>query len=132
MNKRGDNQITENIIFLVLNTVFLVLLIVFIARSTDAVSVYEQAYAKQIALMVDKASSNSTVSLFMDKGVNLAKKNNIHLKDVVIIKDNTIIVSLAKGGGYGYKYFTDENVTIQKNLEYGNTLILKISRSTHE
>ncbi|GAJ02310.1 unnamed protein product [marine sediment metagenome] len=55
MKKRGT-ILAENIIFITLNILFLVILILFIWKQGAGAIVLEQSYAKQIALLVDSTN----------------------------------------------------------------------------
>lgn len=110
MKKRGT-ILAENIIFIILNLVFLTILIIFIARQGSGAIVLEQSYAKQIALLVDSAKPVMIIKLNMDKAQKLADKNEVDFKDVVKINENIVTVKLSDRGGYSYSFFNDVNVT---------------------
>ncbi len=111
MKKRGT-ILAENIIFIVLNLVFLTILIIFIAKQGSGAIVLEQSYAKQIALLVDSAKPVMIIELNMDKAQKLADKNEIDFNDVVKINEKNIVtVKLSDRGGYSYSFFNDVNVT---------------------
>ncbi len=109
-NKRG-NILTENIIFIILNLVFLSILIVFLFSKMGAAAVLEEMHAKQIALMISAAEPGMTIHLEMEKAVNIVKKEGRNLNDVIIIKDNVVTVQLREKGGASYSFFNDVNVS---------------------
>jgi hypothetical protein len=109
-NKKGDLLI-GNIIFIVLNLIFLSILMLFLLRQGSGAIVLEQSYAKQIALLIDSSKPVMEIQLNMDKAAKLAEKNNIPFKDVVKIRDNLVIVKLSEKGGYSYSFFNDVDVT---------------------
>ncbi len=111
MKKRGT-ILVENIVFIILNLVFLTILILFIAKQGSGAIVLEQSYAKQIALLVDSAKPVMIIELNMDKAKKLADKNGIDFKDVVKINENIITVKLSDRGGYSYSFFNDVNVGV--------------------
>lgn len=111
MKKRGT-ILVENIIFIVLNLVFLTILIIFIAKQGSGAIVLEQSYAKQIALLVDSAKPVMIIKLNMDKAQKLADKNEMDFKDVVKINDNIVTVKLSDRGGYSYSFFNDVDVGV--------------------
>lgn len=101
----------ENIIFIILNLVFLMILILFLLKQGSGAIVLEQAYAKHIALVIDSAKPGMTIKLDMEKGKKLAEKNKIDFGDIVKIEDNLVIVKLSGEGGYAYSFFNGVDVT---------------------
>jgi len=101
----------ENIIFIILNLVFLTILILFLLKQGSGAIVLEQAYAKHIALVIDSAKPGMTIKLDMEKGKKLAEKNKIDFEDIVKIEDNLVTIKLSAQGGYSYSFFNDVNVT---------------------
>jgi len=110
--KKGAEVGVETVIFIVLNLLFFTLLLVFAYRNVSGASVYEQAYAKQIALIIDEAKPEMTIFVSMEDGINLAKDNGVNADSIVKINKDTneIIVGLYKTGGYSMKYFSDYDV----------------------
>ena len=86
--KKGELLIS-NIIFIVLNLVFLAILIVFIVKQGSGAIVLEQSYAKQIALLIDSAKPITEVRMDMKEGIEKAKneigEERIKNKEVVKI-----------------------------------------------
>lgn len=105
-NRRG-NILTENIIFIILNLVFLSILIAFLVSKMSAAAVLEEMHAKQIALMIDSAEPGMTINLNMENAIKIAKKAGINPADAVTIKDNVVTVQLREKGGYSYSFFND-------------------------
>ena len=75
-NKKG-NILTENIIFLVLNLVFIAILLIFLFTKTGSAAVLEEKYAKQIVLLIDAAEPVMTINLSMEDAIKMAEKENI-------------------------------------------------------
>ena len=115
-NRRG-NILTENIIFIVLNIVFIAILLLFLFSKTGAASVLEEKYAKQIALAIDAAEPAMTVHLNMEDAIDIAKKENLDLGKLVERNDNIITVRLRDKGGYSYSFFNDVHVDSNFNAE---------------
>lgn len=115
-NKQGDSLILSPVMFIVLNIIFFGILLVFVFNSSTGTLVYEQVYAKQIALIVDKAKPGMTIQLDMKEGIELAEKSNKkeltneEKNKLVTIKDNVVKVKLANQEGYGFEYFSDYGV----------------------
>lgn len=108
VNKRGT-ILVENIIFIVLNLIFLTILILFIARQGEGAIVLEEAYAKEIAMVINSAKPEMTLRFDMKEGFELAEKNGVGKKDIVRISGNIVRVRLTnvEGGGYSYSFFND-------------------------
>ncbi len=109
LDKRG-NILVENIVFIILNLIFIGVLILFIIKQGSGAVVLEQSYAKQIALLIDSAKPGMKISLNMKNALALAEKNNV-LDKMVLIDKNIITVSLSEKGGYSYSSFNGVEVT---------------------
>jgi len=109
MKKRGTILI-ENVVFIVLNLIFLTLLIVFIAKQGNDVAILEQVYSKQIALAIDSAKPVMILKIGMEKGKKLAEKNNFDFANSVKITGNVVTVKLRENGGYSYSFFNNVDV----------------------
>jgi hypothetical protein len=109
-NKRGT-ILVENIVFIILNLLFLSILVLFLMRQGNGAIVLEQTYSKQIAMVIDSARPDMIVKMDMYKGKKLAEKNGIDFNDAVKIEGNTVIVKLSKKGGYSYSFFNDVSVS---------------------
>jgi uncharacterized protein (UPF0333 family) len=71
-NKRGefvDIIGLKETIFLVLNIVFFVIMFGFVYSSGTRAFVYEESYAKQIALLIDNAKPGMNILINFDKGI---------------------------------------------------------------
>jgi len=105
-NKRG--LLPEEIIFLLLNLVFFVVMLLFIINSTNGKAVYEQAYAKQIALLIDEAKPDTTILLDMQNALKLY--GNKDRREMVKIIGSGVKVTLGVSGGRVYNFFSSANV----------------------
>lgn len=124
INRRADSSLMDSVIFIVLNLAFAVGIILFLSKAGSGILIYEQAYAKQIALILDDARENTTLVLNIKEGVEIAKKNGKFDNLVSINDKNEVIVSLSKKGGYRYKFFSDLEVTTKLEGDY-LTIIIK-------
>ncbi|MBT4375998.1 hypothetical protein HOD29_01340 [archaeon] len=109
MNKRGEILI-ENVIFIILNLAFLMILVLFLVQQGNGAVVLESSYAKQIGLVIDSAKPGMLIQINMEKGKELAEKNGILFENVLKIEDNFLTVKLSDKGGYTYSFFNDVNV----------------------
>lgn len=107
MRKKGLEAISENLIFIILNTIFFVALFVFVARANTGAAYYEQIYAKQIALLIDSAKPGMNITIKLSSLVDLAKKNklNLGLEDIVDIRQKQKVTVRASKKQYTFLYF---------------------------
>jgi hypothetical protein len=110
MKKRGT-ILVENVVFIILNLLFLSILILFLLKQGSGAIVLEQAYSKQIAMLVDSAKPVMVIRLDMEKAKKLAESNEIDFSNAVRIKGNAVTVKLSKKGGYTYSFFNDVKVS---------------------
>lgn len=124
MRHKKGNILTENIIFIVLNLTFIIILMLFVFSKTGAAPVLEEKYAKQIALILDAAEPGMTIDLNMKDAIKIAEKENFDFNEIVKIEDNLVIVKLSGDSrGYSYSFFNDFEVkanfdTISKTKYY--------------
>lgn len=112
MNKRG--MLIQNVIFILLNLTFCVAMIIYISTAAGGKYAYEQAYAKQIALLIDEAKPNMTIMVDMQQALDvLGNKASISQKNKAIFIDNklkTVTINLGSIKGYSFKYFTEADI----------------------
>ncbi len=111
MGKSGEITIGE-VVFLVLNILVFTVLLVFVARAGSGALVYEKAYAKEIAFLIDTAEPYTDITVDLTKGINIAKKNKLsedNLKKIVQIDNvnNSVAIKLSSGGSHTFRYFSD-------------------------
>ena len=105
------NILTENIIFIVLNLTFLVILILFVFTRTGSAAVLEEKYAKQIALLIDAAEPGMSIHLNIEDAIKTAEEKKIPIDEIVKITGNLVTVKLENGVGYSYTFFNDVDVS---------------------
>lgn len=110
MNKRGT-ILVENIVFLILNLLFLSVLILFLLKQGNGAIVLEESYSKQIAMILDSAKPVMAIQIDMEKGKKLAESRGINFGKVVKIEDNIVNVRLTQKSGYSYSFFNDVQVS---------------------
>jgi len=126
-DKRGeaDSPIFGTVIFTILNLAFFILLLTFVWRSANGAAVYEEIYAKQIALAIDKAKPGTQIVINVDKGLQIADKNRQPRSEIFKIDSDKgqVAVSLSEGkGGYEMSYFNNYGIITEINNE-GNLII---------
>ncbi len=116
VNKRGaeDTSLFESVIFIVLNVAFFAIMLVFVFKASSGALIYEQTYAKQIALLVDQAKPKMTVILDVGEGVEIARGNNMDISKIFSVDDESkgVSVRLSNSGGYNITYFSDYDVRL--------------------
>lgn len=106
-NRRGSSLLVENVVFIILNVVFLSILIVFIFNQSSSGRVLEESYAKEIALIADYAKPEMIIKIDLRKGFDLAEKNGVDFGDVLKVDGNVVFVKLSSEGGYSYSFFNE-------------------------
>lgn len=109
MKKRGE-ILVENVIFIVLNIIFVSILIFFLFKQGSGAILLEQTYSKQIALMIDSAKPAMEIKLNMEKAKEVAEENKLDFSEAVSIAGNVVNVKLSQKGGYEYSFFNDVEV----------------------
>jgi len=110
MNKKA-NTLMENLVYILLVVVFVSIMYFSITRAGSQAGFYEQIYAKQIALIVDKAKPGIDMELDTFEMQRIARKNNFNGNIVSIDNnENKVVVKLIDGKGYSYKFFNDVDV----------------------
>ncbi len=117
-NRKAGKMLFQTVIFITLNIMVFGTLLVFVFRASGGVIVYEQAYAKQIALIINEARPVMEIKLNMEEGMKLAEKNNIDFDEIVKIENNAVIVKLDRRGGYSYSFSNDIDVTAYPDNEF--------------
>ena len=109
-----------NIIFLILNVIFLVILTVFLLRYSSGVTLLEESYAKQIALMIDSSKPGMEIFVSMEEAFEIVEEKwgKEHLKDMIRIKNNVVRVQFSEDSGYSYSFFNNIDVGTYKNGYY--------------
>ena len=111
-DKRGENILTENLIFIILNIVFLMILVLFLFSKMGNASVLEEKYAKQIAMIIDSAKPEMEIYLDMDDAIKNAEKNSVDGNDIISVRDNVVTVKLQENSkGYSYSFFNNVEVS---------------------
>ncbi len=121
MNKKG--LIQNEIIFIILNLVFFAVMLIFIFSNANGKPVYEQAYAKQIAFLIDEAKPLSTISVDFSEMIEKYEINPENKEDIVSLDENKVIIKFGDKGGKSFMFFTDAKIS---NEFQGNYLIIKV------
>jgi len=104
MNRKGDLE--NQAVFIILNVVFFAAMLIFVAWAGKGISIKEQAYSKQIALLIDSAKPGTSLTMNITELFNIAEKEK-YKGEIIKIDPQTkeVIVRLTAGKGYSYKHF---------------------------
>jgi hypothetical protein len=128
MNKKAENLIIGNITYLLFVLIVVVGLFFFVTRAGSQAPLYEQIYAKQISLAINKAKPGMAFDMDIFDIYNIARKNRFEGNIVLIDNvNNLVIVKLVNGRGYSYNFFND--VHVDARIENKGELILDIKES---
>ncbi len=112
-NKKA-NILTENVIFIILNLLFISILIGFLFLNSGGKAILEDNYAKQIALLIDSSYVHSTsdkIEITVNMETALGEKaKNFPFEKVVTISGNTVTVKLDENSAGQYYFFNDVQV----------------------
>lgn len=124
-SKKGSNILTENVIFIILNIVFLAVMIIFLFLKSGDVAPIEEKYAKEIALMIDAARPGMEISFEMGDAVEKAKKEKWDFNEIVSFDGNVVNVKLRENGGYEYSFFNDVTPSFDLNSRGEARLVIR-------
>lgn len=127
MYKRGDTLIIETVTFTLFNLIFFIGMLFYIYNAGNQSSILEQTYAKQIALLIDNAKPNMAILININNIKEVALNNNQPLDKIFSVdkQTNMIKVSLNRGGGYGYSYFSDYDVSLKLKDDWLSVVVSK-------
>ena len=121
INKKGD-LLFPIIIFIVLNIMFFTTMMLFAQRSLSGAMIYEEAYAKQISLFLNRAEPGMQFSIDATDLVNNALENEISrdkLTEIVNIdsEKGLVIVKTKHEGGFENHFFSNIKTTHRITLD---------------
>ena len=126
MDKKG-NILSANLVFIILNVVFIVILMLFLFSKIQNTAILEERNAKQIAMIIDSAKPGMIILLDLTKAFD-KKEDSISERSIVSINNNVVTVKLREGVGYSYSFFNNVNATTYLHPEKENTYVLTISK----
>ena len=113
MIKKRGQILAENVIFIILNLIFISILILFVYSKSGGEAILEEKYSKQIALIIDSAKPGMIIHLNMEDAIEKAEENlgKEKIGGIVSIEGNTVTVKLREKGGASYSFFNDVDVS---------------------
>tara|TARA_Y100000034_G_scaffold114273_1_gene150229 strand:+ start:247 stop:648 length:402 start_codon:yes stop_codon:yes gene_type:complete len=106
-NKRGANYVYGVVIFLLLNLTVFVILGYGVSRSGSGVTLFEEAYAKKIALLLNGAESGMDIDIDLGEAFVVAHDKNFVPEIEVDCEGGRVIVKLSRSSGYLHEFYTD-------------------------
>ncbi len=128
-NKKAE-ILVGNIVFILLNLIFIFILILFLLKQGNGAVVLEQSYAKKISLLTNAGQPGMQMLIDMEKGMKIAEENGLDFKDVVSINGNIVNVKLDSNSGYTYSFFNDVSLYAypdKLNGKYTGMYVLNIA-----
>jgi hypothetical protein len=129
-NKKGEILI-ENVIFILLNLIFLSILVLFLVKQGSGVVLLERPYAKQVALLIDSARPGMQMTVNFERAMKVSDKNGLDFKDVLKIENNFVYVKLSDKSGHEYHFFNDLDINIypdEVDGEYNGLYVLNFQK----
>lgn len=117
-------MLKDTVLFLILNLAYFSILLLFLLKQGNGAISLEQAYAKNIAILIDAAKPVMEMTLSMEQAFDLAEKNGIKKEEIVTIKDNVVTVKLSPDGGYSYSFFNNVEATAYPSLNKNYTIMV--------
>jgi hypothetical protein len=106
--KAADENSLEQLIFIILNTLFFVTILFFVWRSASADSLMEETYAKKIGLIIDSMKPGTEVDFSLLKLNEKAKANHFNGVPVFIDVDKNLVrVTISEKTHYDYTYYSN-------------------------
>jgi hypothetical protein len=125
-NKKGVDLIHGTVIFIILNLIFFGAMFGFVVRTADNIALYEQAYAKELSLLIDK-SKPGTVILLDVKDINGFLKNGNLYDSAFSFSNNKVTVKLNKDSqGYSFPYFSDYLINGDFQIDENKNAFLRL------
>ena len=122
MNTKSETMILENVVFILFIIVFVVAVGLSIVRFGSYAALYEEVYAKQIALLIDRAKPGMEIEMNIAQLEDLAKKNH-YTGEIIRINnsDNSVRVKLEEKG---YTHYFFSNNTVVWNIDEKKNILM--------
>lgn len=114
MNKRGDadNILTSNVIYIVLFAVAFLGLFLYIVSFQDGALLWQDFYAKEIAISIDSLSPTADVNVSMSNVLPIALKHHVPLEKIVTVDNvnHLVEVRLTSDSVSRFPFFADVEI----------------------
>ena len=118
-----EQDLLEEIVFIVLNVVFFGIFFLFVVNSSSGAFVLEQLYAKQIALLIDNSEPGTIIKVDISDAYEIAKENNVPKEQMFRFDKNLISVRL-DSDAYRFGFFRDLSVITGVESDGDKTLLV--------
>lgn len=123
LGKKGE-LLTENLIFIILNLAFVLILAVFIFRQSGGGAGAEEFHAKQIALILDSAKPGMEIEVDLSRAEEVDSRwFKENFENILSIEGNNILVKFSGDGGHEYSFFNNLDVDSEVGPD-GNAFIV--------
>lgn len=103
-------MILEIVMFTLFNLAFFAVLFIFVSRVGSGIAQYEELYAKQLALILDRIDANADNEIYLNINNGAMLSENKGFTPKILIDGNTVHVQLIQGKGYEYSFFNKLNI----------------------
>ncbi len=112
MDKKGGSLVWQTVIYLIILVVFFSGVLLFVNQQKNGAGVAEDFYSKQIAGMIDSATSGAVIEMDVHKITEIALKNEVSFSNIFSFdnKNKEISVKLDSGRKTVYSWLDDVNV----------------------
>jgi hypothetical protein len=113
MNKRGGlvDILADNVIYLVLLALFLSVMIVFVARQRDSVSLWENYYASEIEKLIEMAEPGNEFEIDVHKATEIADSRGVAQNKIFDFADGEIYVKVSASGRTMQRYYNNVKIS---------------------
>lgn len=134
MNKKATNFLTNEVAYIILLVLAIALTFAVVYKYQNNAGTWQDYYSKEIVRMINSGQAGDEISLDVQKGTEIAKKNGLDLQSGDLFRFDSakkeVCVSLSKGKPSCYFYFRDLTIVAEKQpIEFGvpgNVLHFKI------
>ncbi|VVB83467.1 Uncharacterised protein [uncultured archaeon] len=121
----------DNIVFIVLDLIFLAILVLFLYKQGSGAVMMEQAYAKNAVLLIDAGKPGMLMKLNMADAIAIAAGNGISKENIIKINGNVVTVKLSDKSSYSYSFFNNVDASAYPDVQAEDTkdnYIIKINK----
>lgn len=109
-NKKGADLVHGTIIFIILNLLFFSAMFAFVYRTGTNAALSEQAYAKELSLLIDKSKPGTIILLDVSNIEEFLNEENMYNR-AFSFSNNEVNVKLTEDSeGYSFPYFSGYDV----------------------
>ncbi len=106
-------------IFLIFYLAFIVMMGVFVVSAGERDGIYEMTYAKQIALIINKAKPETVI--LIEVGDVVSRRDNSD--DIFYLNKAENLVEVKLNNGYSYPYFSGYDVELKLDKNWLSVIV---------